>query len=273
MSPASPHSSDSDFRRRIEAIRWYHSLELAPGLVTAGWFDLRDMPGKLPLPSSLAGMRCLDIGTYDGFWAFEMERRGAAEVIAVDVLDPNRWDWPAGSREAVREAIAGRKEGSVGFEIAREALGSRVERLDRSVYELDPGDIGSFDLVYLGSLLLHLRDPVGALQRVHGVCRGRLLTLDAVDRRFTALRPRLPTAELDGLGRPWWWRPNRAALARMVTAAGFEIREGPELVRMPRGRGQRLRPDPRALLRRSDRRVLVDQLLGEPHAWVLATPS
>jgi hypothetical protein len=33
---------------------------------------------RLPWPSSLAGMRCLDIGTMDDFWAFELERRGAA---------------------------------------------------------------------------------------------------------------------------------------------------------------------------------------------------
>lgn len=32
---------------------------------------------KLPLPDSLDGMRCLDVGTQNGFWAFELERRAA----------------------------------------------------------------------------------------------------------------------------------------------------------------------------------------------------
>ena len=77
---------------RVAARDWYHTLELAPGVVTPGWFDLRDMPDKVGLPASLAAQRCLDVGTFDGFWAFAMERRGAAEVVAADVPDPAEWD-------------------------------------------------------------------------------------------------------------------------------------------------------------------------------------
>ena len=40
----------------------------------------------------MAGMRRLDSGTTDGFWAFELERRGAGEVVASDVLDATRLD-------------------------------------------------------------------------------------------------------------------------------------------------------------------------------------
>src|SRR3954469_7708737 len=125
-------------------------------------------------------MRALDVGTFDSFWAFEMERRGADEVVAVDLLDPRRWDWPAGASEAAVAAIGERKRGD-GFTLARAALGSAVERLERSVYDLDPGELGAFDFVYVGSLLLHLRDPVRALERVRGICRGTLLLVDAID--------------------------------------------------------------------------------------------
>src|SRR5207244_1994191 len=83
-------------REEIDALQWYHTLELAPGVLTPGWFDLRDLARDIPWPD-LTGKRCLDVGTFDGFWAFEMERRGAAEVVAIDVLDPLRWDWPLGS--------------------------------------------------------------------------------------------------------------------------------------------------------------------------------
>ena len=48
---------------------WYHSIELAPGEVTPGCFDTRAVAGKVPLPANLAGKRCLDVGTRDGFWA------------------------------------------------------------------------------------------------------------------------------------------------------------------------------------------------------------
>ena len=36
------------------------------------------------LPPSFAGERVLDVGTFDGCYAFLAEHRGAAEVVAVD---------------------------------------------------------------------------------------------------------------------------------------------------------------------------------------------
>jgi hypothetical protein len=73
-----------DLAARVAARDWYHTLELAPGVVTPGWFDLRYRPGRIDFPADLHGLRCLDVGTFDGFWAFTMERRGAAEVVALD---------------------------------------------------------------------------------------------------------------------------------------------------------------------------------------------
>src|SRR3954466_13460849 len=90
---------------------WYHTLELAPGVVTPGWFDTRKVVSQLPFPASLAGKRCLDVATFDGFWAFEMESRGASEVAAIDLIDPLAADWPVNSSAAVKEAIGQRKEG------------------------------------------------------------------------------------------------------------------------------------------------------------------
>src|SRR5581483_1268662 len=101
------------------------------------WFDTRPLVARLPIPATLDGARCLDIGTFNGFWAFEMERRGAAEVVAIDVLDPAAWDWPYGSDEATIAAIGARMTDGDGFELDRSALGSRVIRHERSVYELD----------------------------------------------------------------------------------------------------------------------------------------
>ena len=76
----------------------------------------------------MRGKRCLDVATYDGFLAFEMERRGAAEVVATDILDHEDWDWLPRERAgglAYLKQEAGTK--GRGFEIAAEALGSSVE--------------------------------------------------------------------------------------------------------------------------------------------------
>jgi len=264
-----------DLTRRVAAQeQWYHTLELAPGVVTPGWYDLRALPAQLPLPSRLDGLRCLDVGTFDGFWAFELERRGAREVVAVDLLDPLAWDWPAGSAPDTVEAIGQRKRGGAGFELAAGALGSAVRREERSVYDLDPADLGSFDLVYVGSLLLHLRDPVRAIERVRAVCAGSALFVDAIDLPLTRLAPRTPLAGLDGRGRPWWWLPNLAGLRRMVEAGGFALEQAPLQVRMAPGAGQRHgRLRPAGLRTRAQRRALVAARRGEPHAALLARPA
>src|SRR5439155_12710943 len=196
----------------------------------------------------------------------------ATEVLAIDVLDPMAWDWPVGSDWNTIETISRRRPGA-GFEIAKREFGSSVERLDLSVYDLSPADVGEFDQIYLGSLLIHLRDPIGALERVRSVCRGKLLVCDAVDVARTRLFPRLPAARLDGLGRPWWWKPNLAGLVRMVEVAGFELLEPPRRLYMPIGTGQdRPRVTPRMLLSRAGREYALTAWKGDPHGAIRARP-
>jgi hypothetical protein len=71
-------ASATDLRAAVAANPvWYHSIELAPGLVTPGHIDLRPVARRV-LPERMEG-RALDVGTFDGFWAFELERRGAPD--------------------------------------------------------------------------------------------------------------------------------------------------------------------------------------------------
>jgi tRNA (mo5U34)-methyltransferase len=255
---------------QVNSIDWYHTLELGPGVVTPGWLDHRAVVGQVPLPASLEGMRCLDVGTFNGFWAFEMERRGAADVVAIDVLDPRAWDWPVSSEPAAVEAIGRRLARGRGFDIAREALGSRVHRIDRTVYELDGGELGHFDLAYVGSLLVHLRDPVLALERIRAVS-STLVLVDGIDLPQTLRHPLLPVARLDAQGRPWWWYPNLAGLARLVEAGGFGVVRRPRLLFVPSGAGRSTRRiDPLALRSREGRAGLLASWLGDPHGMLVA---
>ena len=45
---------------------------------------------------ALAGRRCLDAACSNGFWAFELERRGG-KVVALDIPSIADWDFPAGT--------------------------------------------------------------------------------------------------------------------------------------------------------------------------------
>jgi len=257
--------------REIESLEWYHTMELAPGIVTPGWFDHRPVVAKVGLPEDLSGMRCLDVGTFDGFWAFDLERRGAEEVVAIDLLDPGLWDWPRGASPEVMEAIGRRKGTGRGFELAKSALLSNVVRVERSVYDLRPASDGMFDLVYVGSLLLHLRDPVLALERVSSVCRGQVILVDAVHLVLSAWSR--PLASLDGNGRPWWWRPNLSGLFRMAEAAGLRPTGPARLVLMPPGEARRARRPPlRSFMNLPGMAELLAARFGEPHGVLFAEP-
>ncbi len=262
-----------NLRERIEAIQWYHTLELAPGITTPGWIDHRPILDQVPMPRSLNGARCLDVGTFNGFWAFEMERRGAGEVVAVDVLDPRRWDWPHDSEQATIETLAARSAHGRGFDLAKEVLGSQVRHVDSSVYDLSEGELGRFDFVYLGSLLIHLRDPVRALERIRAVCDGTLLVVDGIDLPLTWRHRRVPAARLDGRGRPWWWYPNLAGLSRLVESAGFQLLAPARRLFLPPGEGwpvSRWRPG--GLRNHEGRYQLTVAWRGDPHGVVLAQP-
>lgn len=266
--------SDEELRAHVSDREWYHTEELRPGIETPGWFDTRPTAAALPWPS-LTGLRCLDVGTFDGFWAREMLRRGAKEVVAIDVLDPRGWDWPAGSDAATRAAIGGRKRNGDGFVLINELLGVEIERLELSVYDLDPELVGRFDFVYVGSLLLHLRDPVRALHRVRRVCSdaGQVMVVDAIDLTLSIRFPRRAVAGLDANGRPWWWKPNIAAFDRMVRSAGLEPVGKPHRLYLPPGAGQRVSPVRLTRLRsRAAREAAVSRWKGDPHCALLTRP-
>ncbi len=123
---------------------WWHSFELPDGTLINGVCDLPGLKNRIaqfPIPQDLRGKRVLDIGAWDGWFSFEMERRGA-EVLAID-----NWDNPL-------------------FHEARAMLNSRVEYRQIDMYELTPERVGRFDIVLFMGVLYHLKHPLLALERV-----------------------------------------------------------------------------------------------------------
>lgn len=199
---------------------WYHTIELRPGETTDGMFDLRPYVPRYGLPESLAGKRCLDVGTWDGFWAFEMERRGAAEVVALDLEDERLLDWPPRRRPA---EFPDEPRGA-NFRVAHEALGSKVKRTVLSVYDATPAEIGEFDLVFCGSVLIHLRDQLLALERIAGLTKpgGIFVSAEAYDPLTSLLPWSLSRFRADRPKDVVFWEPNRKAWRRMLWTAGFD---------------------------------------------------
>lgn len=220
--PPTPSPSDDEIRARIAAVpHWYHRIEIRPGIVTPGINDTAGTLAQLQLPADCSGLRVLDIGARDGFFSFELERRGA-QVVAIDYMEP----------------------GETGFPVARELLGSSVEFVVDNVYDLHPERHGTFDVVLFLGVLYHLRDPLLALDRIWDVCKpGALLALetqvleDALllpDGSFRALRELHPILDEVALAQFYaadelrgdhtnWWTPNAACMRGLMQAAGFEV--------------------------------------------------
>jgi tRNA (mo5U34)-methyltransferase len=220
---------DPEVRARIAAHdHWYHTIDLPDGVTTNGFFDLRAISDGLPWPD-VRGKRCLDVGTYDGYFAFQLEQRGAAEVVAVDVPSKDMYDWPAEVRPGLVSPSAAdqlfyQTVNGTGFSLAAQALGSKAKWTPLSIYDLDPANVGRFDVVVCSSLLLHLRDPIRALEAVRSICTGDFMSFEPIDLRLTAVHRRMAVARFDGSGlNCQWWTPNGAAQYRMMTSAGFAV--------------------------------------------------
>jgi SAM-dependent methyltransferase len=213
-------------RRAVEANpSWYHTIDLGGGVATPGYVDWRRDAARV-LPNELSGRRVLDIGTFDGFWAFELEKRGA-DVVAMDLAKVDDADWPPIHRERlVREQREFGVELGRGFRLAHECLGSSVERVECDVRELTAEAIGGqVDLAFIGAMLLHLRDPVRALENVREVLvpGGALILLESISLRETLVHPRSAVARFQAATHVFnWWVPNLRALRDYLWCAGFE---------------------------------------------------
>jgi tRNA (mo5U34)-methyltransferase len=181
---------------------WWHSIQLGKGVTTKGHKSVEHLTWEyqaLRLPD-LRGKSVLDVGAWDGFFSFEAERRGAQRVVALD-----QWRQP-------------------GFEIARQALSSKVEGLVGDFMSMDLDKLGTFDFVLFLGMLYHMQNPLESLKRLAAVTR----EMAVIETEAVAF----PGYEQHGLCEFFeadellgdssnWWAPNEKALAGMCRAAGF----------------------------------------------------
>jgi tRNA (mo5U34)-methyltransferase len=206
----------ADLWQQVQALPWYHTLDLGQGVVTPGAYDHRPYLHLYGLPQGMAGQTALDVGAASGFFSFEMERRGA-QVTAIDLPAWQEHDFGPRYEPDMAHDQAQRylQEPIL---LARRALGSQITKREMSIYDLSPETVGRFDLVFCGSLLLHLSDPARALWQLQSVTRGQAIIATVID---PSPDPE-PRALFVGHGRgDVWWYPNRACLEAMVEAAGF----------------------------------------------------
>jgi len=165
-----PIGADPEEAARVLATvpLWFHTFALnaAHGLYTPG--VARDHRYRVPfLPASFAGQRVLDVGTFDGFYAFLAERRGAARVVAVDNEQYVAW---------VKARWGIELQGGEGFRAIAELLGSRVQYVrGDALAVMDSAE--RFDVILCFGILHRVENPLGLLRGVAGLLApgGRML--------------------------------------------------------------------------------------------------
>jgi len=188
---------------RFHRLGWYHSIELPNGEIIQGHQTVEQQRLRLrqfPIPEDLRGKRVLDIGAWDGWFSFEMEKRGAS-VVAID----------ATYNEKLLQA--------------REWLGSKIEYRVADVCDLRPADVGTFDIVLFLGVLYHLKHPLLALECVCALSRDLVCVESQVmhDGFDPGAVPVMEFYETNELGGQFdnWVGPNVACLMAMCRSAGF----------------------------------------------------
>jgi tRNA (mo5U34)-methyltransferase len=186
----------------LAKLGYYHSIELPDGRVIPGLQSLetqRSRIAQFPIPQDLRGKRVLDIGAWDGWFSFEMERRGAT-VVAVDATRKTR------------------------FLEAKAMLDSKVEHVVADICHLTPRDVGYFDIVLFFGVLYHLKHPMLALERVCELATDLACIESFVtDEQPIGTVPAMEFYEGTQLAGQFdnWVGPNISCLMAMCRAAGF----------------------------------------------------
>ena len=147
----------------VSQLDWVHKIDLGHGVFTRD-SDLHPnikIVRELLSPIDFRGRACIDIGTRDGGIAFEMEKAGAAPVVATDIEDRPQ------------------------FRLAHKLLNSNVQYLtDCHVYDLQArlGHIPpeQWDVIVFSGVLYHIVDPLGTLAQIRNLLKpGGLLIVES----------------------------------------------------------------------------------------------
>ncbi len=209
-----------------EDCHFYHTLDLGGGRVIPGGWDIRGNEENYLGHIRYEGRRVLEFGAASGYLTFWMESRGA-EVVALDLPPGHPSDLvPLPGMNLDEHAAA-----SIGLaRLVRNSwwyghreLASKARAVYADVYRL-PGDLGRFDISTFGSILLHLRDPFGALREAARITDRALVVTDLLpDVIFgdegAGLMEFNPGEERENLVN--WWRCSPGSIRKMFRVLGF----------------------------------------------------
>jgi tRNA (mo5U34)-methyltransferase len=226
LTPKEREVSDARLKQEIARRPWYHRMDLGKGTITPGfpWEALWDNIRLVRRTMDYNNKSVLDLGSWDGMWAFEAEALGAAVVVAADCMHYWQIPWQQGMNNLllVREALF--SEVIPLWNVASTNLRDRLDGILFSHPHLKHG----FDIVQHLGLFCHLRDPLLSLAQARSVLRdgGTLLLGTAIHGTDTSCTMHFNAgrkAIYDDF--TTWWAPTLPCLHEMLGASLFEIEE------------------------------------------------
>jgi SAM-dependent methyltransferase len=166
--------------------RFYHSLDLPSFGNIRGHWDLRGRFDDYTGGVSWDGKRVLDVGTASGFLSFEAEKRGA-QVVSFDVDDARHLNvlaFPNNLRQLDRERWLSEANARIlalrkSYWLAHRDFQSRNKVCYANLHDM-PSELGMFDIVMVGQILVHQSDTVRALERAAARCAGSLVVAEGM---------------------------------------------------------------------------------------------
>jgi hypothetical protein len=208
----------------LSTCHFYHAMELPEvGLVPGNW-DLRGRFEEYTGRVDLAGARFVDIGAASGFLSSEVvsfESGSHASHHHVPYrevrLDPATYGAQAGSKGDNFDTLRN------SYWLAHRLLGSRAQCYYGNVYEL-PAELGEFDVVMVGQILGHLRDPLGALTSIAARCRGKLVITDSLfpSDQPVAWFPGNVSLAVSPIRAVVWWQMSPVLVRNFLQILGLE---------------------------------------------------
>lgn len=205
---------------------FYHSMHV-PGIgeVSGDW-DLRAVVDDYLGGVDFSGKRVLDVGTASGFLSFEMEKRGA-EVVSFDLDDAARFEFVPHFKQqhdldkivnSRRRTLQRRKNS---YWLAHRALQSSARVYYGNIYDL-PDGLGRFDIVVLGMVLSHLRDPFQALYSGSRLSTTLLIVTNQTMKMEEPFACFMPDPDDKSLITAWWGFSD-GCMTRMLGVLGFRV--------------------------------------------------
>lgn len=207
---------------------FYQTIALPGYGIVEGTWDHRDNLDAYLGHTDFSGKQVLDVGPGNGFFSFEIEKRGAAKVTALDLGENADWDAVPHSGADV-EALRTNLRTNVrlcenAFWFSHKALKSQVNLAHGSVYDT-PKLVDAVDIALMGNILQHLRDPFRAIEQVAKVVRDRIIITESIwldDPTFLSSVSMHLLARADApLVNHSWWHVSPALVIEILKLLGF----------------------------------------------------